>query len=108
MSHHAKVPYYARAPLGQDTSTAPAPTTTSSSALALSTPAGIAIRVASIGAMGALAYHGYRRTNSWGWALAWGIGGGLIWPVALAVALAQGFGKSASVSRNRGRRRRAR
>jgi hypothetical protein len=65
------------------------------------------LRLASVAAMGALAYHGYRRSGSWGWALAWGIGGGIVWPIALAVAVAQGFGRP-GVRRNRGRRRRAR
>lgn len=59
----------------------------------MSSPAGIALRVASLAAIGALAYHGYRRNNSVGWALAWGIGGGIFWPIALPVAFAQGFGK---------------
>lgn len=46
-------------------------------------------------AMGALAYHGYKRNNSIGWALVWGVFGGLIWPLTVPIALAQGFGKRA-------------
>jgi hypothetical protein len=103
---HAQ-PYYAYAPLGQ----APAapvspPVTSASTSMQLAAPQMTILRVASVAAMGALAYHGYRRTNSWGWALAWGIGGGIVWPIALAVAVAQGFGKSASMRRNRKRSRR--
>ena len=38
-------------------------------------------------------YHGYKRNNgSIGWALAWGLVGG-IWPVAIPLMLAQGFAK---------------
>lgn len=47
-----------------------------------------------VAALGALAYHGYRRNRgSWGWALTWGLLGGLVWPITGAVALAQGFGE---------------
>jgi hypothetical protein len=46
-------------------------------------------------AMGALAYHGYKRNNSIGWALVWGLLGGIIWPITVPVALAQGYGKPA-------------
>lgn len=102
MSNYAQ-PYYAHAPLGQ---AAPLPATSSSSSLQIpSSPQMTVLRVASVAAMGALAYHGYRRTGSWGWALAWGIGGGLVWPIALAVAIAQGYGK-APMRRNRKRSRR--
>lgn len=38
-------------------------------------------------------YHGYKRNNgSVGWALAWGLLGG-IWPISIPLMLAQGFGK---------------
>lgn len=38
-------------------------------------------------------YHGYKRNNgSVGWALAWGLIGG-IWPISIPLMLAQGFGK---------------
>lgn len=39
------------------------------------------------------AYHGYKRTNSLGWALGWAALGALFPVVTTAVALAQGFGK---------------
>lgn len=41
----------------------------------------------------AMAYHGYRRTRSYGWAFAWALFGGMIPIVAVPVSLAQGFGK---------------
>jgi len=43
---------------------------------------------------GALTYHGYKRNNSVGWALVWGIFGGMVWPLTVPIAFAQGFGKS--------------
>lgn len=42
-----------------------------------------------------LAYHGYKRNDSLGWALMWGIPGSWAWPIMVPVALAQGFGKRA-------------
>lgn len=39
------------------------------------------------------AFHGYKRTESVGWAFGWALFGGLIWPLAIPVMLAQGFGK---------------
>ena len=39
------------------------------------------------------AYHGYKRTESVGWAFGWALFGGLIWPLAIPVMFAQGFGK---------------
>ncbi len=56
----------------------------------------------------ALAYHGYKRTRSVGWAVGWAILGGMFWPIAVPIAVAQGFGKpeSSSMSRNAGRRAR--
>jgi hypothetical protein len=62
--------------------------------------------VAGTVASAALAYHGYKRTGSIGWALAWAVVGGFAWPLALGVAYAQGFGQPASVTRNRRRRSR--
>lgn len=43
---------------------------------------------------GASAYHGYKRNKSVGWAVAWGLLGGVFPVLVPAVALAQGFGKS--------------
>lgn len=40
-----------------------------------------------------MAYHGYKRTGSVGWAFGWSIFGALMAPLAVPVALAQGFGK---------------
>jgi hypothetical protein len=40
-----------------------------------------------------LAYHGYARNQSVGWALVWGVVGAAFWPIALPISLAQGFGK---------------
>ena len=42
------------------------------------------------------AYHGYRRTGSLGWTLAWAILGGLFPIITIPVAFAQGFGKPAA------------
>jgi hypothetical protein len=41
----------------------------------------------------AMAYHGYKRTRSYGWAFAWALFGGALPIVAVPVSLAQGFGK---------------
>lgn len=43
--------------------------------------------------MGAGAYHGYKRNNSVGWAVVWGLLGSMVPIIVLPVALAQGFGK---------------
>lgn len=45
------------------------------------------------GAAIALTYHGYRRTGSILWALAYGLAGRLVPVVAVPVAVAQGFGE---------------
>jgi hypothetical protein len=52
--------------------------------------------VASILSSGAGVYHGYKRNNSIGWALWWGLMGGLFPIVTPAIALAQGFGQPKS------------
>lgn len=39
------------------------------------------------------AYHGYKRTESVGWAIGWALLGGLFPFITVPVALAQGFGK---------------
>lgn len=46
-----------------------------------------------IAAIGAAAYHGYRRNSSVGWAVGWGLLAGLSPPIVLGVALAEGFAK---------------
>lgn len=43
----------------------------------------------------ASAYHGYKRNNSTGWAIWWGLMGALFPVITPAVAIAQGFGKRA-------------
>lgn len=58
------------------------------------------------GALGA--YHGYRRTGSWGWAFGWGVFAGLLPFLAVPVAFAQGFGKPEGKRANPGRWRRRR
>jgi hypothetical protein len=63
-------------------------------------------RFAGMAAGAALAYHGYKRNNSIGWALAWAIVGGLVWPISLGIAYAQGFGRPGPMRRNRRNRRR--
>lgn len=52
-----------------------------------------AMHVAAVPAVGALFYHGYKRTGTVGNSLLWGLLGGLVWPITLPIALAQGFGK---------------
>jgi len=39
------------------------------------------------------AYHGYKRNNSVGWSVAWGILGGMFPFITLPISLAQGFGE---------------
>lgn len=47
----------------------------------------------SLASAGASAYHGYKRNDSVGWAVAWGLLGGIFPVITPAIALAQGFGK---------------
>ena len=54
-----------------------------------------------------LAYHGYKRNNSVGWALVWGLFGSVVWPITVPIAFAQGYGKK-KVAANRRRRRTSR
>jgi hypothetical protein len=62
-------------------------------------------RFAGMAAGAALAYHGLKRNSgSVGWALAWAVLGGFVWPAALGIAYAQGFARPA-VRRNRRRSR---
>jgi len=62
---------------------------------------------ASIVSSGAGVYHGYKRNNSIGWALWWGLMGGLFPIVTPAIALAQGFGKPKRAGFGRRVKRRA-
>lgn len=41
------------------------------------------------------AYHGYKRNNSIGWGIAWGLLGGAFPFITIPVAFAQGFAKRA-------------
>lgn len=41
----------------------------------------------------AAVYHGYKRNESVGWAVVWGILGSAFWPIAAPVMIAQGFGQ---------------
>lgn len=95
--------------LGQDTPAPPndalAPNTTGSG----SPGVGLFGRLAAIGgtlSMPALAYHGYKRNDSVGWAFVWGFFGSMVWPVMVPVALAQGFAKPKRGVRRNPRRRR--
>lgn len=51
--------------------------------------------VASTASLALSTYHGYKRNNSLGWALWWGLCGALFPVVTPAIALAQGFAKPA-------------
>ena len=48
-----------------------------------------------LGSVGAIAgaYHGYKRTNSYGWAILWSMGTSLAPFILGPVMVAQGFGK---------------
>jgi len=99
---------FAAAGLGQQTApTATVPATTNSTALAVSQPVRAVMYVAGTASVAALAYHGYKRNSSIGWALVWGIFGGALWPLALPIAFAQGYGKPARAARNGRRRKRS-
>ena len=58
--------------------------------------------VAGLAAVPTLAYHGYKRNDSVGWALVWGIFGSWVWPITVPVAFAQGYAKL-KVKKNRRR-----
>lgn len=62
----------------------------------------------SIVSSAASAYHGYKRNNSVGWAVVWGLLGAGFPVITPVVAVAQGYGKPASPGLRglRGRRRR--
>ena len=56
-------------------------------------PAWAFYRIASPISAAVSAFHGYRRNQSIGWALAWAVAGGLLPVFVPVIALAQGFGK---------------
>lgn len=49
--------------------------------------------IAALLSAGASAYHGYKRNDSVGWAVVWGLLGSLFPVITPAIALAQGFAK---------------
>ena len=57
------------------------------------TAASVAVSVLWAGFVAAGAYHGYKRNNSVGWAIAWAMLAGAFPFVTLPVAAAQGFGQ---------------
>ena len=57
------------------------------------TPAHWVIGAIYVAATATGAYHGYKRNDSVGWALAWGLAAGLFPYIALPIAVARGFGE---------------
>lgn len=55
-------------------------------------PAALFWSLLATAAAGASAYHGYKRNDSLGWAIVWGLLGGIAPIITVPVALAQGFG----------------
>lgn len=84
-------------PAGQ----AETPTTTTTSAQQLPpielTPFQIAL--STVG-MGVAAFHGYRRNNSVGWAIVWGLLGAVFPVITNVIAFAEGYAKPASGTRS--------
>lgn len=94
--------------LGQEGPPASAPVTRTEEAGTVTPATGMLGRLAAIGgtlSMPVLAYHGYKRNDSIGWAFVWGFFGSWVWPITVPIAFAQGFAKS--VRGVRGNRRRA-
>ena len=56
--------------------------------------------------VGAGIYHGYKRNNSVGWAIGWGLMAGMFPIITIPIAIAQGFGKPKEMRSNKSRRRR--
>lgn len=56
-------------------------------------PLQIIFAIASLAGGAAGAYHGYKRTGSWGSAVGWSLGGSILPVVVVPVMLAQGFAK---------------
>jgi hypothetical protein len=67
------------------------------------TPLQSALYLAALASMGVLGYHGYKRNDSVGWAVVWGLFGSMVWPITVPVAFAQGYAKPARMKRNRRR-----
>lgn len=83
-------PYYSHAAVGQLQPAPPARDTAQDAFLNGVSPAYTALALTGT-ALGA--YHGYKRNNSVGWAIAWAVLGGAFPFIAIPVALAQGVGK---------------
>jgi len=56
-------------------------------------PAHAVMALIGLVATGAGAYHGYKRNDSVGWAIGWGLLSGMFPYIALPIAAAQGFGE---------------
>jgi len=69
------------------------------------TALGWVYRILSIVGMVSGAYHGYKRNDSIGWAIGWGLLGGAFPFITIPVSLAQGFGKRRNPRDRRSRRR---
>lgn len=59
----------------------------------LDTVGGVVWGLLSVGSSIASTYHGYKRNQSIGWAIVWGILGGMFPVITPTVAIAQGYGK---------------
>ena len=64
----------------------------------------VGYRVGSSVSVPLLVYHGYKRNESVGWAIVWGLVGGGFWVIGLPLAFAQGFAKRKVRSNVRRRR----
>lgn len=81
-------------PAGAATATTTAPPT------AAQTVAGTVLNLLRAASVAACVVHGYRRNDgSYGWALGWGLLGGIFPVIAPAFAYAQGFGKPAHLAK---------
>ena len=69
------------------------------------TPLGWVYRILSIAGMVSGAYHGYKRNDSIGWAIGWGLLGGAFPFITIPVSLAQGYGKARKANRRNRRQR---
>jgi hypothetical protein len=58
-------------------------------------PAHAVLALIYVTATAAGAYHGYKRNDSVGWAIGWGLAAGIFPYIALPIAAAQGFGERA-------------
>lgn len=79
--------------LGQEPSEPPPDPGPPPTSASKASKASMAVGFISTASMAASAYHGYRRNQSVGWALAWGAAGALFPVITPVIAVAQGFGK---------------